>query len=145
MNRITDLMKTGLSYREAEAQTKIEAALPPARPQPCSPTLRAAEDAVLSVIRERQRQDAKWGEQNHDAGTWALIFLEEIGEWAQAELHARFGGPEAGQAHKEAIHMTAVALAVIECMNRKTATVPTPTVARGGERDGEKQQGEGRA
>jgi hypothetical protein len=88
----------------------------------CSPALRATEDAVLAVIRERQRQDAKWGEQNHDAGTWALILLEEIGEWAKAELHARFGGPDAGNEHTEAVHMTAVALAVIECMNRKANT-----------------------
>lgn len=84
-----------------------------------SPALRAAEDAVLAVIRERHRQDGKWGEQNHDAGTWALILLEEIGEWAKAELHARFGGPDADNAHTEAVHMTAVAMAVIECMNRK--------------------------
>jgi len=47
--------------------------------------------------------------------------LEEIGEWAKAELHAKFGGPEADNRHTEAVHMTAVALAVIECMNRKTA------------------------
>jgi hypothetical protein len=83
---------------------------------------RAAEDAVIAVIRERIRQEGKWGEQNHDAGTWALILLEEIGEWAKAELHARFGGPDANNAHTEAVHMTAVALAVIECMNRKAYT-----------------------
>jgi hypothetical protein len=84
-----------------------------------SSSSRAAEDAVLAVIHERHRQDGKWGQQNHDAGTWALILLEEIGEWAKAELHARFGGPDANNAHTEAVHMTAVALAVIECMNRK--------------------------
>jgi len=79
----------------------------------------AAEAAITDVIRERGRQDTKWGEQNHDAGTWALVLLEEIGEWAKAELHAKFGGPEADNRHTEAVHMTAVALAVIECMNRR--------------------------
>jgi len=79
----------------------------------------AAEAAINDVIRERGRQDGKWGEQNHDAGTWALVLLEEIGEWAKAELHSKFGGPEANNRHTEAVHMTAVALAVIECMNRK--------------------------
>jgi DNA segregation ATPase FtsK/SpoIIIE-like protein len=87
-----------------------------------------AEAAVLSVINERFRQDAKWGQQDHDAGTWALILLEEIGEWAKAELHARFGGPDAKNAHTEAIHMTAVAMAIIECMNRKTAASQSSAV-----------------
>ena len=82
-------------------------------------TFQACEAAIKDVIQERGRQDGKWGEQNHDAGIWALVLLEEIGEWAKAELHARFGGPEAGNRHTEAVHMTAVALAVIECMNRK--------------------------
>lgn len=91
----------------------------PALPAVRSEPLLAAEQAITAVIQERGRQDSKWGQQNHDAGTWALILLEEIGEWAKAELHARFGGPDAGNAHTEAVHTTAVALAIIECMNRK--------------------------
>ena len=74
----------------------------------------AAGAAIASVIAERDRQDAKWGEQNHDAGRWALILLEELGEWAKAELDAR-----PNESHKEAVHVTAVALAIVECMNRK--------------------------
>lgn len=80
--------------------------------------LMAAGGALDSVAKERERQDAKWGEQNHDAGTWALIILEELGEWAKAELHNRFGGPEAGNARKEMVHTTAVGTAIIECMDR---------------------------
>jgi len=79
---------------------------------------------MLSVIAERGRQDAKWGEQNHDAGTWALVLLEELGEWAQEELRAKFGQPEHAakhreDAHIEAVQVAAVAMAIVECMNRK--------------------------
>lgn len=80
--------------------------------------LLAAGGALEAVAKERERQDAKWGEQNHDAGTWALIIIEELGEWAKAELHKRFGGPEAENARVEMVHTMAVWLAVIECMDR---------------------------
>jgi NTP pyrophosphatase (non-canonical NTP hydrolase) len=41
-------------------------------------------EAVLAEIRaERARQDAKWGEQNHNALVWLLIALEELGEAAE--------------------------------------------------------------
>jgi len=73
----------------------------------------------VEILRERERQDKLWGEQNHDAGTWALILLEEIGEWAKAELPTRFGGPEAGRQRHEAVHAAAVAHAIVECMERK--------------------------
>jgi hypothetical protein len=75
--------------------------------------------ALLAIVDERRRQDLKWGVQNHDAGTWALILLEEIGEWAKAELQTRYGGPEAGRQHEEAVHAAAVAMAIVECMERK--------------------------
>ena len=32
------------------------------------------------ISAERTRQDAKWGEQNHDDATWHLILAEEFGE-----------------------------------------------------------------
>lgn len=38
---------------------------------------------VLTLIRqERESQDDKWGPQHHDAEEWAMILLEEMGEWA---------------------------------------------------------------
>jgi hypothetical protein len=44
-------------------------------------------NAVLHRVRiERERQDSKWGEQNHDAGKWMLILQEELGEAAKAKL-----------------------------------------------------------
>jgi hypothetical protein len=92
----------------------------------------ATEAAMQEVLGERARQNAKWGEQNHDPGTWALILLEEIGEWAKAELETRFGGPEAGNQHKEAVHMTAVALQIVEAMNRAEARRKAPPAPKAG-------------
>jgi hypothetical protein len=38
-------------------------------------------DMVFAAIRaERERQNATWGEQNHDAYTWLAILGEEFGE-----------------------------------------------------------------
>lgn len=42
--------------------------------------------AIQRVIEERNKQDAKWGEQRHDDGKWLQILIEEIGEVSQAQL-----------------------------------------------------------
>jgi len=81
------------------------------------------------VIAERLRQDAKWGEQNHDPLIWVPILIEEIGEFSEVSLEARFanGGGKFGlltpekRAQKmrtEALHVAAVALAIVECLDR---------------------------
>jgi NTP pyrophosphatase (non-canonical NTP hydrolase) len=74
--------------------------------------------AVQDVLAERQRQDAKWGEQNHDPFCYLTILMEEVGELSQAALHARFGGPAAEGLRKEAVQTAAVALAIVECLDR---------------------------
>jgi hypothetical protein len=70
--------------------------------------------ALQSVLTERERQDAKWGEQNNDPFTYITVLIEEIGELAQAALHTRFGG-----LRDEAVHTAAVALAIVECLDRR--------------------------
>lgn len=75
-------------------------------------------DAVQDVIAERLRQDEKWGEQNHDPFIYLTILIEEVGELAQAVLHGRFGGPAANKLRDEAVHVAAVALAIVECLDR---------------------------
>lgn len=85
--------------------------------------------ALGAVLRERARQDAKWGEQNHDPITYLVILTEEVGELAQAALHARFGGSKASGLREEAIHTAAVALAIVECLDRglwRWDAVPAP-------------------
>lgn len=75
-------------------------------------------EALQSVLNERDRQDAKWGEQNHDPFTYLTVLTEEVGELAQAALHTRFGGSKAAGLREEAVHVAAVALAIVECLDR---------------------------
>lgn len=80
-------------------------------------------EAVRLVMNERERQDTKWGEQNHDAEMWLVILGEEFGEACQAALADRFGGKNAtekreSQLRKEVAQVAAVALAMLEWMNR---------------------------
>lgn len=117
----------------------------------------AMRSALDAVIAERQRQDAKWGEQNHpmvpettrrhfgwqylaaefleiptadrarDAcervhrqgeGTYTHILVEEVAEFVEAcVLH----GEASDEARNEMVQVAAVALAMIECIDRKRA------------------------
>lgn len=76
--------------------------------------------ALESVLQERIRQDVKWGEQNHDLFTWTTILGEEFGEFCQAALHLKFGGKAAQGLREEAVQQAAVALAIVECIDRGT-------------------------
>ena len=81
--------------------------------------------AMRDVVLERLRQNKKWGEQNHGLTDWSAILTEECGEFAEAALGVLFQDGETPQraasladARKEAIHCAAVALAIIECIDR---------------------------
>ena len=76
--------------------------------------------AVGYVLAERDKQEEKWGEQNHDPITYLAILTEEVGEFAQAALETKFGGKNGGLSNmrKEALHTAAVALAIVECLDR---------------------------
>lgn len=74
--------------------------------------------ALEAILAERHRQEVKWGEQNHDPITYLAILTEEVGEFAEAALHTRFGGDKSGGLREEAIHTAAVALAIVECLDR---------------------------
>ena len=78
--------------------------------------------AVTDVLAERVKQDRKWGEQNHDPFTYLTVLMEEVGELSQAALHARFGGPAADSLRKEAVQTAAVAMAIVECLDRNMWT-----------------------
>lgn len=75
--------------------------------------------ALVSILEERKRQTEKWGEQNHTLGNWGLILTEEVGEWAEAALHTQFGGPKAGGLRKEAVHVAAVALQIVQWLDKQ--------------------------
>ncbi len=75
---------------------------------------------VRDVLAERDRQDDKWGVQDHDDFTWGAILGEEVGEVAQASLEFKFGDSENGTAnvYRELIEVAAVALAWAEMIRR---------------------------
>lgn len=75
-------------------------------------------EAMVSILVERLRQDRKWGEQNHDPFCYLTILGEEYGEVCQAALHLRFGGQNAKSLREEAVHTAAVAVALVECLDR---------------------------
>lgn len=96
--------------------------------------IKAAERAIDAIIAERNRQEKKWGEQNHDPFTYLAILTEEVGEFSQQALWLRFSkesehNPGAGtyqeyvehlrgEMKKEAVQVAAVAMAIVECLER---------------------------
>lgn len=84
----------------------------------------ASSPALYAVIEERLRQDKKWGIQNHDPFLYLTILGEEYGETCKAALEARFGKDPETEAERylhlreEAVQTAAVALAIVECLDR---------------------------
>ncbi|MNM10450.1 hypothetical protein D3C81_205780 [compost metagenome] len=83
-------------------------------------------DAIDSVLNERTRQDAKWGEQNHEPMSWMGILGEEFGELCEAVNETHFNnGPEARKKggylnmRAEAVQVAAVAISFIEALDRR--------------------------
>ncbi len=80
------------------------------------------EIVIDAVLMERKRQDAKWGEQNHLPHFWTGILGEEYGELCEAINETVFdndsdkGGYE--NMKTEAIHVAAVAIGFLECLER---------------------------
>ena len=73
---------------------------------------------------ERNRQDAKWGEQNHPPEKWTSILGEEFGEYCQAVNETvinnadkkHLGGYD--NMMTELTHVAAVAVGAMECLMR---------------------------
>lgn len=74
--------------------------------------------ALADVLEEREAQDKKWGEQNHDPCVYLTILMEEVGELSQAVLDVKFGSAPAERMREEAIQTAAVALAIVQCLDR---------------------------
>lgn len=80
----------------------------------------------LEIADEMERQIAKFGVQNHEPPIYLTILMEEVGEAAQAALHAKndfrpgSGWNEAKlkEYRKELIQVAAVAMSMIECLDR---------------------------
>ncbi len=109
---------TDAKLREAVDASKLD------KPAPLQAD--AAGTAVLDEIREeRRKQDAKWGQQNHEFPVWLAILQEEIGEASHEFLHAHFESTEkanehAAKLHVELVQSAAVLAALIECGHRNS-------------------------
>ncbi|EMJ94837.1 MazG-like family protein [Leptospira alstonii] len=76
---------------------------------------------IQEILGEREKQDQKWGEQNHKPMEWVAILGEEVGEVNKAALEAYFrykGKEDYSEYRKELVQVAAVALAMIECFDR---------------------------
>lgn len=84
------------------------------------------------IFTERLNQDKKWGIQNHSFEEWYVILGEEFGEVGRAvcEMHKNWKGifkffkrkptkAELKHYREELIQTAAVAVAMIECMERR--------------------------
>lgn len=74
---------------------------------------------LREILLERDKQDAKWGQQNHEMPIWLAILHEETGELSEAVLHKTFGGSKSENVLNEAIQVAAVALAIVEYLMSK--------------------------
>ncbi len=84
-----------------------------------TPDIKNPSVSLISVLDERKRQDKKWGEQNHDPYTWLAVLQEEVGEYAKEALEMHFGKKDnLVELYKECVHVAAVALAMVECIDR---------------------------
>tara|TARA_B100000902_G_C26522458_1_gene533892 strand:- start:137 stop:394 length:258 start_codon:yes stop_codon:yes gene_type:complete len=71
------------------------------------------EDIVKLILSERNKQDIKWGEQNHDIYKWLAILGEEVGEVNKAALEDQYD-----EVIDELVQVAAVAVAMIESLDR---------------------------
>ncbi len=78
------------------------------------------------VLAERIKQDAQWGEQNHNPAEWCMILGEEVGEVNRAALEHRFETLDEKdlvrlrcmRIRDELIQVAAVAVAMVESLDR---------------------------
>ena len=70
-------------------------------------------DVINLILSERNKQDVKWGEQNHNIYKWLAILGEEVGEVNKAALENKYD-----EVIDELIQIGAVAVAMIESLER---------------------------
>lgn len=89
------------------------------------------ERIVEAIIAERNRQDEKWGEQNHTDTIWSLIFGEEYGEVQKEVLECECSWGEKSEAHdqrveNELVQLIAVGVGWLEARERRKRRNNTP-------------------
>lgn len=81
-----------------------------------NPSQRAALELVIT---ERQRQDKKWGQQNHDPLNWEPILHEETGEASQEVCRITWDHASTDHWLSEMVQVAAVAVAAVESELRR--------------------------
>ncbi len=76
-------------------------------------------NVLAEVRKEREHQDAQWGEQNYSPFMALAILMEEVGEAAQAAVQDNEPGGESWDYRKELIHVAAVAVRMVETFDRR--------------------------
>lgn len=80
------------------------------------------EKLLQEITQERQRQDQKWGEQNHSPIEWMAILTEEVGEVSKEALEFHFKHKNSKESlanyRKELIQTAAVTLAMLQSLER---------------------------
>lgn len=76
-------------------------------------------EVLKEVLAERERQDAKWGVQNHALPLWMTILMEEVGEAARVAISDAHGFSLSDRKHcrAELVQVAAVAVAAIESID----------------------------
>jgi NTP pyrophosphatase (non-canonical NTP hydrolase) len=74
--------------------------------------------ALDDILAERSKQDKKWGVQNHDPFTWLSILQEEVGEYAKEINEYPNGQLSYTNMRNECVQVAAVALQMVECIDR---------------------------
>jgi len=75
------------------------------------------DECIDLILQERERQEEKFGHQDHRPEFWLTILSEEVGEMAKEILESRFAGklPENNPDYRaELVQVAAVALAMLE-------------------------------
>jgi len=81
-------------------------------------------DARGDIDDERDRQDEKWGEQNHVPLRWYAILGEEFGEVGKA-----INEHDLRQCREELVQVAAVAIAFVESLDRNELNPVSDTKA----------------
>ncbi len=75
---------------------------------------------LKKIQAERNRQDEKWGEQNHHPLMWFSIIGEEYGEMCRAFNEYSFDNDpnHFDEMQREAVQIAACCVAMLECIDR---------------------------
>ena len=112
----------GMTNEEKEAFFLFKTA------HPITITPNNIQKAIIEELKaERIKQELKFGRQNHTPFEWLPILGEEVGEVNKAALETYFkydgADNDYSEYRKELIQVAAVALAMVECLDRNNINV----------------------